>query len=527
VSSQGSSHGSSPGGWLDEPTNEAEAALAAALEEARGRVPDEVTLRRLWSKVASPEVERPARSRWPWFVGGVVTSSALAVALGIWLFPVRQQTRIIVGPMALTEVVAKSSVTVPAVPPALQNGQSGQDEAQADAQDSPGAPDVGAPVAVRVSSAKKPTFLRTSAGQTRRFVLRGGAEVRLSPSTIMTVASRAGGNDRPSIEKGDVAFSVPHQAPGHNFSVTAGPYRIVVVGTKFRLHVEGSTVAVAVDEGVVEVWKKHRLARLTPGDSWASPSERGTITSIDVAGSGPLQPQVAGPATPPVAPVAVPAAAVTAPVPAAPALAPPAAAVPVDQTQEARAALAAGDPRRALELYRAVIARGGPASENAGYEVGRILRDRLREPSDALTAWKRYRTLHPDGLLRVETDVSIIETLVASGDTTGALGEANDFLKRHADSERRAEIARITGDLYRERGECGHAVDAYETALAAARTREITEYASFHRAACLVSLGESSGNVALEEYLHTWPRGRFNGDAHRLLQAISAHTKTP
>jgi tetratricopeptide (TPR) repeat protein len=182
-------------------------------------------------------------------------------------------------------------------------------------------------------------------------------------------------------------------------------------------------------------------------------------------------------------------------------------------------------------VYRAVIARGGPAGENAGYEVGRILRDRLRQPSDALAAWKRYRAQHPDGLLRVETDVSIIETLVASGDTAAALGEANDFLKHHADSERRAEIARITGDLYRERGDCSHAVGAYETALAAARTREITEYASFHRAACLVGLGESSGNVALEEYLHTWPRGRFSGDAHRLQQAMNdpdrAHTKAP
>jgi tetratricopeptide (TPR) repeat protein len=190
--------------------------------------------------------------------------------------------------------------------------------------------------------------------------------------------------------------------------------------------------------------------------------------------------------------------------------------------QEARAALAAGDPNRALDAYRAAIARGGPAAENAEYEIGRVQRDRLHQPDEAIGTWKRYRMSHPNGLLRVETDVSIIETLVRAGDSGGALGEANDFLRRHTDSERRAEIARISGDLYRERGDCNHAIGAYQTALAASRTREVTEYASFQRAACLVGMGETSGNVALEEYLHAWPQGRFSRDASRLLQGSLA-----
>jgi len=71
----------------------------------------------------------------------------------------------------------------------------------------------------------------------RRFRLRGGAVAKLSPSSAMTVVAQNDTNDRPSVEKGNVSFAVPHQAPGHNFSVTAGPYRIVVIGTKFRLHV--------------------------------------------------------------------------------------------------------------------------------------------------------------------------------------------------------------------------------------------------------------------------------------------------
>jgi len=97
--------------WLTEPANQVEADLGAALEEARARTPDEVTMRRLWSKVASPDLETPVRSRWPWFVGGVVTSSALAVAVGIWVLPVlpHTQLRIIDG----TYVSEKPSSTGP------------------------------------------------------------------------------------------------------------------------------------------------------------------------------------------------------------------------------------------------------------------------------------------------------------------------------------------------------------------------------------------------------------------------------
>ena len=83
------------------------------------------------------------------------------------------------------------------------------------------------------------------------------------------------------------------------------------------------------------------------------------------------------------------------------------------------------------------------------------------------------------------------------------------------------------GDLYRERGDCEHAVTAYQTALAASRSAEITQYATFHRAACLVTMGDSSGTAALTEYLHTWPKGRFSREAARLLQGTSTANKSP
>src|SRR6185369_9453813 len=72
-----------------------------------------------------------------------------------------------------------------------------------------------------------PARVRTRAGQTRQLALHGGTTVKVAQSTLMTVTPQSDGIDRPALEKGDAAFSVPHQAPGHNFSVMAGPYRIV------------------------------------------------------------------------------------------------------------------------------------------------------------------------------------------------------------------------------------------------------------------------------------------------------------
>jgi hypothetical protein len=505
--------------WLDDAAGGPEAELREGLDEARRRLPDDVTLRRLWGKLdveleaqigrryegavdevgddlgedlAVPVRLRRPRARWPWFVGGAVSSSALALALAVWLGPGRIIT--VVGP---SSSAAPSAAVVPSGAP---SGVNGTVEAA-----SPSVLPEPAVAEERVQTVSAPSIVRNAGDAPLRLRLRGGTETRLGPAAVLNVAA----DDRPAVERGEVAFSVPHQPPGQTFSVDAGPFRIVVIGTKFRLRVDENRVGVDVDEGVVEVWRHHRLARLVSGDSWSAPGEY----AAPGAGAREAAPRRAS---------ATASASVAGGVSASPSIAPP----PVDPAAEARAALAAGDPRRALDGYMAVAAHGGPAAENAEYEIGRILRDRLGQPGEAIAAWKRYRALHPDGLLRVETDVSIIETLVSTGDGASALGEASDFLRRHPDSERRGEIARVAGDLYRSRGDCRRAVDAYQSALSAPRGKDVTEYATFHRAECLASLGDAEGGPALEAYLRAWPSGRFSGDAGRLLQALNDRARS-
>jgi tetratricopeptide (TPR) repeat protein len=135
-----------------------------------------------------------------------------------------------------------------------------------------------------------------------------------------------------------------------------------------------------------------------------------------------------------------------------------------------------------------------------------------------VAAWRRYRSDYPNGILRVEADVSIIETLAKAGESDDALTEATDFLRRRPDSERRGEIARVAGDLYRARGDCRQAVAAYQTALSATRSRDVAEAAGFHRAACLVRLGDAAGVDAARAYLRSHPDGRFKKQAAALVE---------
>lgn len=215
--------------------------------------------------------------------------------------------------------------------------------------------------------------------------------------------------------------------------------------------------------------------------------------------------------------------------PAAPALAPPSANLEVIALAiQAKTARASGNPERALAIYRALADKGGPAGENAEYETGRVQRDSLGQPQQAIASWRAYRARHPRGLLRIETDISIIETLVNSGDKSGALAEASEFIHRYPDGERHGEMARLVGDLSRERGECRAAVEAYDQALSDSRTRvTFRDDVTFHRATCLLASEPRQGTEALDAYLTGFPTGRFRSRAQRLIADVSSQQPPP
>jgi len=92
-----------------------------------------------------------------------------------------------------------------------------------------------------------------------------------------------------------------------------------------------------------------------------------------------------------------------------------------------------------------------PSRENAAYEMGRVLRDGLHRPRAAVAAWSAtgrasQRVAASGG------DLSILETLAKLGDKAAALSEAEAFLSRYPNSERRDEVAKLAA---RVRGATG------------------------------------------------------------------------
>ena len=128
--------------------------------------------------------------------------------------------------------------------------------------------------------------------------------------------------------------------------------------------------------------------------------------------------------------------------------------------------------------------------------------------------------------MRAEADLSVIDTLAAletsqdSGAGTRTLNEALAFLKRYPHSERRGEVSRVVGDLYRERGNYRAALDFYRavpSAKAAGTAGDDADDAAFGQAACLYALRDDGADAALRTYLGQRPHGRHARDAARLL----------
>ncbi len=387
--------------------------LRRALALARQRTGDEIARRRVWSRLAElPEERLPAPSRLR-FVGVLAVLAGAAVFGGFWLMGSE-------APMPSTTTAMAPPTPAPTVP-------AEPTEPTETLNDGP------------VISG--PAMLRTGSGEGKRIRLRGGATAQLASATVLSIDA----GHRATVERGQVSLEVARQAPGERFTVAAGPYIVAVIGTKFDVRVDGSAnhaVHVDVSEGTVEIWRGNvPVGRVYAGGDWNSAPRNDTRRPVAMTEpSGHRASSAPGVTSPSSMPTSAPA---PAPAPA-----------PVtgsretsDPFAEAEAAAAGGQPNRAIEILGQIARRSGPMAQNAAYEMGRVLRDRLLRPRDAVRTWNQYRERFPEGLLRVEADLSILETLVKVGDKEAALSEAEAFLHRYPRSERRAEVARVAEGL--------------------------------------------------------------------------------
>jgi len=378
--------------WLEPPRDEGERLLRETLDQAQRRLGDEITHRRVFAMVAEG-IEMPERR----LVRGRFLAACAALVL------LAGGGTVVLHQLADAPLSGAPVASGPSASPAVPNP----------AQPSP------APTANRLLESERVPghVVRTQAGEYARVALGGGAEAEMAASSAITWDTQ----HRPAIVEGKAQLSIPHQPPGWRFSVTAGPYVVTVVGTKFDVEVAGGMVGVAVKEGVVEVSHGTRTTRLVAGDAW----------------NGPLHPEEA-PAT--VSPPGERPRPVTR-------LRARAALRGSRGLQDAESALKAGDTTRAIEILTRTAQGTGLAAENATYELGRVTRYNLNRPRQAVALWDKYRARFPSGLLRKEADLSILDTLSSLGDTRAALAEADAFLARHPGSERRFEVQKLAERL--------------------------------------------------------------------------------
>jgi TolA-binding protein len=258
-------------------------------------------------------------------------------------------------------------------------------------------------------------------------------------------------------------------------------YRVTVKGTIFLVRERApDDVEVSVSRGRVEVAGAGGVWSVVAGQLWSSrhPLEYGVDTITD--GQRALLDQVVQPGHRTPIEMAPPELASASPVASAEATArseEAPAATPAAPKRAARApkllarldpppqppapappAPAAGAPpprsplEQALDLVRnhrypeaertleALSSGGGSGADIALYELANLRQRHLGDSEGALAALQRYRTTYPEGALRQEAEISIIELELARPDPGGALSHIEQFLSMYPDSERAPEV---------------------------------------------------------------------------------------
>jgi len=345
------------------------------------------------------------------------------------------------------------------------------------------------------------------------------AAVVLSADAVATARAQAGDTEI-VLSKGSIELHVLPRAPGHDFAVNAGLYRFTVVGTAFTVSQTRSRLQLVVSEGAVAVWRgTKRLATVGAGAEWSAevnpaasarphaPRAQAEPSSA-VALVEPPPRETPGLAPPPVPAVAIasaPTRASTSPLTPPPASASSARAAtpaaPVALRRDCGQLAATKRTQEALTCYQEQAAQNGLAGETALYELARLWRDSFGELDRALAAFQAQRSRFPNGVLRTEADLSIIELLPRLDRHADALAESEQFLAAHPKAERSGEIHLLRGNIFREvLRDLDHAEREY--ALGAGARGPVGDDNRFMHAVCLEALGRvDQARKAYEAYL--------------------------
>jgi hypothetical protein len=245
------------------------------------------------------------------------------------------------------------------------------------------------------------------------------ASLDVRPGSASRAALSPGGSPVLVLVRGRIALAVVPKPRPTPFRIVAGRYQFTVLGTTFTVNRTPDHVDLAVSEGHVAVSRDgRRLAVVSAGGQWSSPV---TAPVERDGGSASEPPECA----------------------------------------------AAGSDRpgpATLPCLRAQAAGGGLRAQVALFHIGRINQEDLQEPAGALATFEELRRRFPDGLLRAEADLSIVQLLAAAGRHGEALQESAALLARGSSPERAVELRLLRGNVYRQLGDPAGAEREYRLA---------------------------------------------------------------
>jgi ferric-dicitrate binding protein FerR (iron transport regulator) len=235
------------------------------------------------------------------------------------------------------------------------------------------------------------------------WTIAGQASVDLAPGSAARARIPVGESPILTLLRGRIALAVVPKPRPTPFRITAGPYDLTVLGTRFTVERRSGQVNLVVSEGRVAVARAgRRLTVVAAGGAWSG--EVAPESTADTGGADPLCGAVAG-----------------------------------------------GRPGpTALPCLRVQAAGAGLRAQIALFHIGRINQEDLGEPAAALATYEELRRRFPRGPLRAESDLSIVQLLATTGRHGEALDESAALLARGSSPERAGELHLLRGDLYRE-----------------------------------------------------------------------------
>jgi hypothetical protein len=309
------------------------------------------------------------------------------------------------------------------------------------------------------------TSIRLAAGRTR---LPDGTEVELADGAHGVYRSE---QQRSTLEfeRGRLDIAVAHQTAGRRFVVKAQDYEFVVLGTQFSVRIVGSRVDLDVTEGRVAVHAATRTLNIVEkGGHWSNWDEPKAIVNPTASAVRPTQPLRSTQSENPKVQTTT-----------------------TESFANCRVLSRNGKARQAEQCYVAVAEGNGLSAEMALYEVARLRRDVLSDPSSSLAALDAYEARFASGTLAPEIRMARIDLLARLGRVDDALHASSQLLDSARGRARSVELRLLRGNLLRDKKhDCSGAIVEYRQIEAASEPRG--DQAQFALARCLEQLGRNA-----------------------------------